>query len=78
MYYVYILKLSNDRLYTGFSTNLKNRLKDHIKGKIISTKYMRPLKLVFYAGFISKKKATAFEKYLKTMSGFAFRNKRLI
>jgi len=78
MYYAYVLKLSNNNLYTGFSANLKKRLKDHINGEITSTKHMRPLKLVFYAGFISKKKATDFEKYLKTMSGFAFRNKRLI
>jgi len=36
------------------------------------------LKLVFYAAFETKKKALDFEKYLKTNSGFAFRNKRLI
>jgi hypothetical protein len=33
---------------------------------------------VFYAAFTSKKKALGFETYLKTQSGYAFRNKRLV
>ena len=65
-------------MYTGFSKNLKNRFKRHLNGEIASTRNLRPIKLVFYTVFISKKKATDFEKYLKTMSGYAFRNKRLV
>ncbi len=34
--------------------------------------------LVFYAAFVSAKRARAFEKYLKSSSGKAFRNKRLL
>ncbi len=78
MFYVYILQLSNKKYYHGFSTNLKDRYEDHLKGKVAATKNFRPLKLVFYASFLKQEKATDFEKYLKTMSGFAFRNKRLI
>jgi len=33
---------------------------------------------MFYAAFKAKEKAYEFEKYLKSSSGFAFRNKRLI
>lgn len=78
MFYVYILKLSDKSYYIGYSSNLKNRIKDHNNGTISSTKNLRPVKLVFYSAFILQKKATDFEKYLKTNSGFAFRNKRFI
>lgn len=78
MYYTYILKLSNNSHYIGFSSNLKQRVEEHRKGKVNKTKYLLPLKLEFYAAFSSKLKALRFEKYLKTPSGFAFRNKRFI
>lgn len=78
MYYVYILELKNKTKYTGFSSNLKNRIKDHINGNVSQTKNLRPLELIFYTAFKNKLKTLNFEKYLKTPSGFAFRNKRLI
>jgi len=78
MYYVYVLLLSNNHYYIGFSANLKQRIKSHFIGNVLQTKNHRPIKLVFYGAFISKLKALHFEKYLKTPSGFAFRNKRLI
>lgn len=78
MYYTYILKLRDSSYYHGHSTNLKQRIKEHQSGIVLSTKESRPFKLVFYAAFSSKEKAVSFEKYLKSSSGFAFRNKRLI
>jgi len=78
MYYVYILKLSNNWYYTGYSSNLQKRLKEHQQGRVKATQNHRPVQLLFYCAFISKGKALAFEKYLKTGSGFAFRNKRLV
>lgn len=77
-YYVYILELANRTKYIGYSSHLKNRVKEHETGSVSQTRKLRPLKLIYYAAFISKKKALDFEKYLKTASGFAFRNKRLI
>ena len=78
MYYAYILQLRDKTYYHGFSNNLKKRVKDHQHGLVLSTKNLRPLKLIFYAAFLSKTKALAFENYLKSHSGYAFRNKRLI
>ena len=78
MYYVYIIKLKDKSYYVGYSSNLKNRIKTHIEGLVSSTKNLRPVKLVYYSAFVSQKKATDFEKYLKSSSGFAFRNKRLV
>ena len=78
MYYIYILKLSDNSLYMGYSSNLKQRIKKHNYGSVESTKNHRPIKLIYYSAFSTQKKATNFEKYLKSSSGFAFRNKRLI
>ena len=78
MYYCYVLRLTNNKDYIGFSSDLKQRIEDHKQGKVFATRKFLPLKLVYYSAFISKKKALDFEKYLKTTSGFAFRSKRLI
>ena len=78
MHYVYILRLNNNKFYIGYSSNLKQRIKDHNRGIVKATKGLRPLKLVYYSAFSDKYKATSFEIYLKSSSGFAFRNKRLI
>ena len=68
----------NRTKYIGYSTHLKNRMKEHEVGSVPQTRKLRPVRLIYYAAFISKKKALNFETYLKTNSGFAFRNKRLI
>jgi len=78
MYYVYILKLENGDYYSGFTENLENRLLYHKRKCVYTTSKTTINKLVFSASFINKKKALDFEKYLKSSSGFAFRNKRLI
>ncbi|OGM20805.1 excinuclease ABC subunit C [Candidatus Woesebacteria bacterium RIFCSPHIGHO2_01_FULL_38_9] len=77
MYYVYILRLANSALYIGFTTDLKNRIANHNKGNTIHIKKNRPVKLIYYSAFSDKRKALNFEKYLKSGSGIAFRNKRL-
>lgn len=78
MFYTYILRLRDNTFYIGFSSNLKQRFQEHRKELVSHTKNLLPCELVFYAAFISKKKALDFEKYLKSSSGFAFRNKRFI
>ncbi|MDP3724537.1 MAG: GIY-YIG nuclease family protein [bacterium] len=78
MHYVYILRLSDGSYYHGFSDNLRQRIHYHQHGAVSQTKKFLPAALVFYAAFASKRKAIAFEKYLKASSGFAFRNKRLV
>lgn len=78
VYYVYILKVKGDTYYIGYSSDLKQRIREHEGGNVSQTKNLRPLRLVFYSAFESKLRALNFEKYLKTNSGFAFRNKRLV
>ncbi len=80
MFYVYILQSINNskEFYTGFSANLKNRLTEHNSGKSTYTNKNKPWKIVYYSAFENKKTALDFEKYLKSASGIAFRNKRLL
>ncbi len=75
---VYILKCSNETYYTGFTTHIKNRLKAHEKREVNYTKDKLPLELVHISYFANKQKAYDFERYLKSGSGIAFRNKRLV
>jgi len=79
MHYVYILRLKNGQHYVGYTTNLHDRLARHTRRDACRTTSKIPMSdIEFYAAFRAKEKAYAFEKYLKSSSGFAFRNKRLI
>ena len=78
MYYTYILLLNDGEFYSGHTDDLKKRLEYHQNKKVSATKNRQPCELIFYAAFKSRIKAIQFEKYLKSSSGFAFRNKRLI
>lgn len=78
MYYVYLLEIANQTIYTGSTPDLKNRIKEHERGECKSTKNFRPVKLIWYCGFLTRLEARRFEDYLKTGSGQAFRNKHLV
>lgn len=68
-YYVYtLLSLKDKRFYTGFTTDLKDRLSRHARGEVRSTANRRPLKLIHYEYFINEDDAKAREVFLK--SGF--------
>lgn len=81
MYFVYILQSEvNERFYYGFtSRDPQSRFLEHNKNTANGyTKKYQPWKLVWYAGFISREKAEAFEKYLKGGSGYAFSRRHLL
>ncbi len=80
MYYVYIIQSISfsKRFYTGFTENINDRVKDHNSGKSPYTNKFRPWKLAYFCAFYNKKRALDFEKYLKSASGIAFRNKHLV
>ncbi len=68
-YYVYtFLSLKDKKLYTGFTTDLRNRMSQHARGEVTSTKNRRPLKLIHYEYLSNEKDARAREVFLK--SGF--------
>jgi predicted GIY-YIG superfamily endonuclease len=76
-YYVYVLSSDTDaaRYYTGLTDDLEARLKAHNSGQVPHTSKYRPWKIDTAIAFRSRKKAAAFEKYLKTHSGRAFASK---
>lgn len=72
-YYVYILfSLADKRFYTGFTTDLKDRLSRHARGEVRSTANRGPLRLIHYEYFINEEDAKAREVFLK--SGFGRNN----
>ena len=75
---VYILKCSDKTYYTGFTTNIDKRIIAHNNKEVHYTQDKLPIQLVHLSLFKDKQKAYDFERYLKTGSGIAFRNKRLI
>ncbi len=76
--FVYILLCSDGTYYTGCTANLEERMIRHQRGYVYSTRNKLPVKLVFHCAFMDKSKAFEFEKYLKSGSGIAFRNKHLV
>ena len=79
MYFVYFLKSINfpDQTYTGYTTNVNNRLEVHNAGGSPHTAKYKPWILYSYIAFENKYKALEFEQYLKSHAGKAFANKRL-
>jgi putative endonuclease len=78
MWFVYILKCSDNTYYTGCTSDFDDRLRRHSKGENTYTKYRLPVNLIGYVAFQNKYKAYEFERYLKSGSGIAFSWKRMI
>ncbi|MFA6447064.1 MAG: GIY-YIG nuclease family protein [Patescibacteria group bacterium] len=80
MFFVYILKHRLDgTLYKGWTTDIERRLNEHQTGGTCTTaKKNGDYVLTWYCAFPTKTQAICFEKYLKSGSGRAFANKRLL
>ena len=80
MFYVYILRSLSapTQTYVGFTNDLPSRLKKHNEGGCRHTAKYKPWEIAWYCAFRDKYKALAFEAYLKSHSGKAFANKRLV
>ena len=65
-YYVYILQSQkNNSLYIGYTSDLKQRFKQHNNGESQATKPFRPYTLIFYEAFLNRTDAKNREEYLK-------------
>ncbi len=71
MFYVYCIQSKEDseKLYFGFSNDLKRRIKEHNDGLNTSTKTYRPWKIIYYEACILESDARRREKYFKTSIG---------
>ncbi|MGC1205824.1 MAG: GIY-YIG nuclease family protein [Flavobacteriaceae bacterium] len=70
IYYVYILKCSDETYYTGITSNLTKRIKEHKFGKHTDsyTFKRRPTNLEFYVEFTDVNLAIQSEKQIKKWS----------
>jgi putative endonuclease len=70
VYYLYILKCSDNSYYTGITSNLNKRIFEHQSGKHLGsyTYSRRPIELVFYAEFTDVGFAIDSEKQIKKWS----------
>jgi putative endonuclease len=63
---VYILKSKkDDKLYIGYTEDLRKRIKEHNLGFVPSTKLRKPFKLVYYESYLNQQDATRREHNLK-------------
>jgi putative endonuclease len=70
MYYTYVLLSERDnKFYIGYTSNLKNRYREHSDGRVYSTKNRLPLKLIFFEGYVEQEDALRRERYFKTNPG---------
>ncbi len=77
-FYVYVLVSERDGLfYTGYTSDILNRLNEHNSGKVPSTKNRIPLQLIDYEVCLNQQDATRREKYLKSGNGKIYLKNRL-
>ena len=74
MKYVYLLRsLSNpEETYIGLTDDLQKRLSEHTSANSPHTSKFCPWEIEVAVRFVNDKRATAFERYLKSGSGHAF------
>ncbi len=77
-FYVYVLRSTADGdFYTGYTHDLRNRLDEHRRGAVPSTKHRLPIELVYYEACLNQQDATHREKYLKTAWGKRYLKARM-
>ncbi len=78
MFYTYILQSKKDKKwYTGTTSDLRKRFKEHNSGLSMWTKNRGPFTLVYYEACLSRNDAFAREKYLKSGMGKRYLKNRL-
>lgn len=70
MYFVYIVKCSDETLYTGMTSDLGRRIKEHNNSKLGAryTKIRRPVKLMYSKEFEDRSTALIEEARIKKLS----------
>jgi putative endonuclease len=70
MQFCYVLLSDKDRkFYMGSTADLRRRLQEHNQGRVRSTAYRRPLRLVYYEACWNADDAFRRERFLKTGRG---------
>ncbi|MEK7180590.1 MAG: GIY-YIG nuclease family protein [Patescibacteria group bacterium] len=78
MFYTYIMQSTKDnKWYTGSTSDLRKRLKQHNTGKSTYTKGCGPFKIIYYEACINEEDACTREMYLKSGMGKRYIKNRL-
>jgi len=78
MYYTYVLHSESDnRWYTGATSDLKARFSHHAQGRVRATRARRPLRLAYYEACWNAADAYRRERYLKSGRGKRYLRQRL-
>jgi putative endonuclease len=78
MYYVYVLRSEVDKkLYVGYTSDLRKRMKAHNNGRVSATRDRKPLELLYYEACVHRDDAIRRERYLKTTYGKRYIKNRL-
>lgn len=77
-YYIYVLQsLKSNKWYTGYTSDLRKRFKEHESNKSPYTRGKGPFKLIYYEASLHKEDAIARERYLKSGMGKRYLKNRL-
>lgn len=70
MYWLYMLQCKDNSLYTGITTDLERRVKEHNSSKLGAkyTRARRPVKLVYSKEFESRSEALIEEARIKKLA----------
>ncbi|MBI4160418.1 MAG: GIY-YIG nuclease family protein [Candidatus Yanofskybacteria bacterium] len=77
MFYAYVLRNKGNRLYTGFTYDLRKRFKEHNDKRSKYTKHRGPYELIYYEACLDENDARQREKYLKSGTGKRYLKNRL-
>jgi len=78
MYYTYVLlSTKENKLYLGFTQDLKTRMELHRRGFMIKEKNNGSLKLIYLEACLNKKDAVRRDKYLNSFLGRKYLKIRL-
>ena len=78
MHYTYVLRSKRDKkLYYGVTSDLRRRFWQHCFGLNKSTRFRRPLQLIYYEAYLHIDDAKAREVFLKSGRGREILKKHL-
>lgn len=78
MYYTYVLlSTKEDKMYLGFTRDLKTRMELHRRGFLMKTKNNGSLKLIYLEACLNKKDAVRRDRYLNSFFGKRYIKSRL-
>jgi putative endonuclease len=70
IFYVYVLhSVADNGFYIGFTADLKRRVSEHKKGRLICNKLPRAWRLIYYEAYTERLDAEGRERYLKSGVG---------